>query len=225
VSTPLLDAELERFGRDLAAGATPVPARRGVRRLSVAVAVAVLLLVPGAIAGVDALFLTDDRPHLEPPPGYTVPKVTGPAVPVTAGELPAGSWAAYAVRCGERASVVVVSPTGSRTSAACGAVPPGGEWRTPPFVPSTFYDGEIQTTFIYAAVPASVARVRIELPGGVRETATTAVPDAAKTLGLDVRFVVLAVPGNAHVREAIAFVRLGHVLSRCDDDGHCANGG
>ena len=229
MSTPMLDIELARFGDDLmAAAATPAPRRGRARRLTIAAAVGLALLVPGAIAAVDSLFLTADRPMIEPPPGYTVPKVAGPAVPVASGDLPAGAWHAYAVRCGTHASIVVVSPNGSRTSAACGAVPPGGQRPAPLFAPSTFYDGDVQTTFIYAAVPYSVARVRLDLAGHARsgsirlpgagrsrhELVPISVPEAVSKLRLNVNFVVLALPGEQDVKQAVALDAHGKVLAR-----------
>lgn len=229
MSTPMLDAELARFGDDLvAAAATPALRRRRARRLTIAVAVGLALLVPGAIAAVDSLFLTADRPMIEPPPGFTVPKVVGPAVRIASGDLRAGTWSAYAVRCGGRASIVVVSPNGSRTSAACGAVPPGGRRPAPVFAPSTFYDGDVQTTFIYAAVPFSVARVRLDLAGHAQsgtvrlpgagpsrhELVPTSIPDAVSKLRLNVKFVVLAVPGEQDVKQAVALDAQGKVLAR-----------
>jgi hypothetical protein len=215
MSTPLLDMDLDRFGRDLLTAAAPAarPARK--RRLAVAVAIALLLLVPGAIAAVDRLFLAADHPMIEPPPGYTVPKVVDPGVVVASGNVSTGPWTAYAVGCGERVSVVIVTRTG-RNSAACGAVRPGAPTKAAVFAPSTMYDGIAQTTWIYAAVPATVNRVTLDLSGRARDgqivlpgagpshhvLAPISAPEAAKALGRDVKFVVLAVPGDQRVEAA-----------------------
>lgn len=238
--TPRLDAELERFGQDLLASAAAAPKRQlPRRRLVVAVALAVLLLVPGAIAAVRELFINDDRPMLEPPPGYTVPAVSGAPVEVASGDTKLGPWHAYAVRCGSGVSIVVVQPDGTRNSAACGAVPAGGGRPAPAaFAPGTSYDGLSQTTWIYAAVPATVAAISLDLSGRDKDGSITlpgggpshheieprSVPRAAATLERDVKFVVLAVPGDQRVTAATARDSSGRVVSRCDGTS-CENTG
>jgi hypothetical protein len=215
VRTPLLDRDLDRFGRDLLAAAAPAARPARTRRLVAAVAVALLLLVPGAVATVDRLFLSADRPMLEPPTGYTVPKVTDPGVVVASGKVATGPWTAYAVGCGGRVSVVIVTRTG-RNSAACGAVRPGAPAKPEVFVPSTMYDGVAQTTWIYAAVPATVTLVTLDLRGRARDgqiklpgagpshhvLTPIASPQASRALGRDVKFVVLALPGDQRVKAA-----------------------
>lgn len=217
MSTPLLDADLDRFGRDLLTSAAPVAKTTRKRRLVIAVAVALLLLVPGAIAAVDHLFLTADRPRLEPPPGYTVPTPVVSGVAVASGHVSTGPWSAYAVRCGDRVGLVIVMATG-RGSAACGAVRPGKAREASLFAPSTTYDGTAKTTWIYGAVPATVNRVTLDLSGRAQDGPVTlpgagrsrhvltpvAVPQAAKALGRDVKFVVLVLPGDQRVKAAAA---------------------
>jgi hypothetical protein len=135
--------------------------------------------------------------------------------------------------------VVIGLPDGSRTSAACGAVRAAGARAPAAFAPSTTYDGATQTTFIYAAVPPTVARVSLDLNGRGRDggitlpgagpshidTVPTRVPAATKALGADTGFVVVAVPGDQRIQSSQAFDASGRVLSHCDDNGGCTSGG
>lgn len=244
LQTPRLDAELERFGQQLLEAAetetaAPSRRRRPSRRLTLTLTLALLLLVPATIASVDRFFLADDRPMREPPPGFTVPRVQGPVVDVTAGQTAdGGAWRAYGVRCGTRVSVVIVMPDGTRTSAACGAVRRGQRRAAAPaFAPATTYDGVSQTTFIYAAVPPTVAQVHVELSGRAQDgpiklpgagrsqlrLAPLAVADARAKLRRNVRFIVVVRPGDQRVLRATARDAAGRVLSRCRG-GRCEPG-
>jgi hypothetical protein len=179
--------------------------------------------------------LNDDRPMLEPPPGFTVPRVSGAPAEVASGTTKSGLWRAYAVHCGSGVSVVIVMPDGTRTSAACGAVPTNHARPAPAaFAPGTAYDGLSQTTWIYATVPSEVAAISLDLDGRAEDgsmklpgagpshhdVSPRAVPGAAGSLGLDVKFVVLALAGDQRVVDATATDAHGRVLSRCDNS-HC----
>jgi hypothetical protein len=186
------------------------------RRLALAVTLAFVVAVPAALGTFDSVF-SSDRPHLQPPPGFTTPAVVGPATEIASGHIGAGTWHALVVRCGTgpgaRASIVVVTPNGSRNSAACGAVPPGGPRPVPAFAPSTMYEGDSQTTYIYAAVAATVTQVSLDLDGRARlpgagpshhDIVPIDSPAARAALGLNVRFVVIAMPGDQRVVKAVA---------------------
>jgi hypothetical protein len=201
-ATPVLNAEMFRFGDALEHVQRPVRmrARRGL-----AVALAALAIgVPGAIAGGRALLIGDgDQAQIQPPPGYIAPRAIGTGVVVASGRLDAGPWVAYAVACGGRAGVVIVTPDGSRNGAACGGIRPGAQRKVRAFAPSTLYDGQTRTTFIYATVPSKVNGVAVDLGDRVLELSSTVVPEANRALKMDVRFIVAAVPGEKSVRRAI----------------------
>jgi hypothetical protein len=240
--TPVLDSELERFQRDLLAAAARTPARRfsvpRSQRLVLAVVIVFVLAVPAALGAFGSLF-SNDRPQLSPPPGYSVPQVVGSGTEIASGTVSGGAWHAYAVRCGSgaaaRASIVVVTPNGSRNSAACGAIPPGGPRAVPTFAPSLLYDGDAQTTWIFESVPSRVARVTLNLVGHAKSGPVTLPgagpshheltpienPEAQRDIGLDVKFVVLAVAGEQEIEAADAFDAAGQLISHCDENTHC----
>ena len=232
--TPILNEELARFGRDLERAG-----RRRTRRVSrpLVIALAVLAVtVPAAVGGVVGLLPGDgDHAQLTPPPGYVAPRAIGTGVEVASGHVSTGRWIAYAVACGGRAGVVVRLPDGSGNGAGCGAVRPGSHPPAPSFAPGTLYDGITQTTFIYAATPPRVARVRLDLVGraqdgplklpgagrGHLELTPQSVPAADKALRMTVGFVVAAVPGEQSVKTAEALDQSGQVITRCGSAGAC----
>lgn len=132
-----LDELIDGFGGELAAAAAARPSARrrlldAASRPAVAVVGALAVVAPAAAAGV-YLAGEGDHPHIAPAPGHVQPAMGSTAV-VASGEIAAGHWTASASVCryGARAQVAlsVRSPTGSRTSATCGAIdpasPPGG---------------------------------------------------------------------------------------------------
>jgi hypothetical protein len=197
-----------------------------------------MVAVPTALGGFGSVF-TNDRPQLPPPPGYSVPQVVGSGIEIASGAVGGGAWRAYVVRCGSgaaaRASIVIVTPNGSRNSAACGAIPPEGPRAMPSFAPSSLYDGEAQTTWIFESVPSRVARVTLDLVGHEKSGPVTlpgAGPShheltpienavAQRDIGLDVKFVVLAVAGEQDIEGADAFDAAGQLISHCDENTHC----
>lgn len=232
--TPMLNEELARFGRDLQR-AGHRRARRVSRPLVIALAV-LAVTVPAAVSGVVGLLPGDgDHAQLTPAPGYVTPHAIGTGIEVASGDVSTGRWIAYAVACGGRAGVIVRLPDGSGNGAGCGAVRPGSLRAAPSFAPSTLYDGTTQTTFIYAATPPTVARVRLDLVGraqdgpiklpgagpGHLELTPQNVPAADKALRMTVGFVVAAVPGEQSVKAAEALDNGGRVITRCGRAGAC----
>jgi hypothetical protein len=232
--TPILNAELARFGRDLQRAG-----RRRTRRVSRPLIIALAALTvaaPAAVGGIVGLLPGDgDHAQLTPPPGYVAPRAIGTGVEVASGEVSTGPWIAYAVACGGRAGVVVRLPDGSGNGAGCGAARPGSHPAAPTFAPGTLYDGATQTTFIYAATLPSVAHVRLDLVGWAQdgplklpgagpshlELRPASIPAADKALRMTVGFLVAAVPGEQSVKAAEALAADGHVITRCGPTGAC----
>jgi hypothetical protein len=232
--TPILNAEMARFGRELQRAQARRP--RSLSRPLIIAFAALAITVPAA-GGVALRLLPGDGEHaqLTPPRGYVASRAVGTGVEVASGEVSSGHWIAYAVACGGRAGVVVRLPDGSGNGAGCGAVRPGSHPAGPSFAPSTLYDGATQTTFIYAATSPAVARVRLDLAGRAEdgpmrlpgagpshlELTPRSVPAADQALRMTVGFVVAAVPGEQDVKAAEAIEAQGRVITRCGSTGGC----
>jgi hypothetical protein len=231
------DAILAGLGRDLhrAWRRPPRRSRLASWRRGLALTIAMLVLVPTAIAARDAIWAPPPArlPDSARPPGAVAPQHAGEQVYVAAGELRDVAWRLSASAC-DYASVRAVGVFlsvpggggGARCDVATGAAGMGG---VSPRVLSerlvqTYFDPVANRTWAFGAMPADVRAVDVSATGA--STTVASAPADAEAIGRGglppgMRVFVAALEGARDVPLVTAHDGSGDVLLVCRN-GRCA---
>ena len=231
------DAILTELGRDLhrAWRRPPRRARLAGWRRSAIVALAMLFLVPTALAARDAIWAPAPAPLPESarPPGSVAPSHAGEQVYVADGELRGVSWRLSASACdygGVRAVGVFLSVPGGGGGARCDIASgaPGAGGVSPRILATrlvqTYFDPVANRTWAFGALPAAARRV--DVAATAARATIAAVPADAEAVGkgglpAGMRVFVAALDGAREVPLVTARDAAGTVLLVCRD-GRCA---
>jgi hypothetical protein len=231
------DAILAELGRDLhrAWRRPPRRARLARWRRGVAVAVAMLVLVPTAIATRDAIWAPAPArlPDSARPPGAVAPERAGEQVYVAAGKLRGVAWRLSASACdygSVRAVGVFLSVPGGGGGARCDvAAGVDGIGGVSPRVLSerlvqTYFDPVANRTWAFGAMPAGVRDVDVAATGA--RTTVASAPADIEAIGRGdlpegMRVFVAALEGARDVPLVTAHDGAGDVLLVCRN-GRCA---
>ena len=232
------DAILGELGRDLhrAWRRPPRRARLAGWRRSVVVAIAMLVLVPTAIAARSAIWAPAPAPLPDSarPPGAVAPQHAGEQVYVADGELRGVAWRLSASACdyaSVRAVGVFLSVPGGGGGARCdiasGGV--GGVGGVSPAILAerlvqTYFDPVTNRTWAFGALPAAARDVDV-VATGASATVASAPADAEAVgkggLPAGMRTFVAALDGARDVPLVTARDASGAVLLVCRN-GRCA---
>lgn len=230
------DAILAELGRDLhrAWRRPPRRARLAGWRRSAVVVLAMLLLVPTALAARDAIWAPAPArlPQSARPPGSVVPSHAGDQVYVAGGALRGVAWRLSASACDYatvRAVGVFLTVPGGGGGARCDiASGPGAGGVSPRILATrlvqTYFDPVANRTWAFGALPAAARSVDVAATGA-RATAVVAPadPEAIGKGGLPagMRVFVTALDGARDVPLVTARDASGAVLLVCRN-GRCA---
>jgi hypothetical protein len=230
------DAILAELGRDLHRAWRRPPRRSRLAgwRRSVAVAVAMLVLVPTALAARDAIWAPAPAPLPESarPPGAVTPQRAGEQVYVADGVLRGVAWRLSASACdygSVRAVGVFLSVPGGGGGARCDIASgaPGAGGVSPSILATrlvqTYFDPVANRTWAFGALPAAARSVDVAATGA--RATTAAMPadgDAIGKGGLPqaMRVFVAALDGARDVPLVTARDGAGAVLLVCRS-GRC----
>jgi hypothetical protein len=228
------DAILAELGRDLR-GAWRRPPRRsrlaGWRR-SAAVALAMLVVVPTALATRDVVWAPSPAqlPDSARLPGAVQPRHAGDQVYVAGGSLRGVAWRLSASSCdyaAVRAVGVFLTVPGGGGGARCDIASDGAGGVTPKVLAErlvqTYFDPVAGRTWAFGALPAAARRVAV-VATGARSTVIAAPADATAVgrgdLPAGMRVFVAALDGARDVPLVTARDSAGQVLLVCRD-GRC----
>ena len=231
------DAVLAELGRELHRAWRRPPRRSRVAgwRRSAVVAVAMLFLVPTALAARDAIWAPAPAPLPESarPPGAVVPAHAGEQVYVADGALRGVAWRLSASSCdygAVRAVGVFLSVPGGGGGARCdiaSGVPQAGGV-SPRILATrlvqTYFDPVANRTWAFGALPAAARGVEVAATGArVAAAAAPADAEAVRKGGLPagMRVFVAALDGAREVPLVTARDGAGAVLLVCRN-GRCA---
>jgi hypothetical protein len=232
------DAILAELGRDLHRAWRRPPRRSRLAgwRRSAVVAVAMLVLVPTALAARDAIWAPAPAPLPQSarPPGAVAPRHAGEQVYVADGVLRGVSWRLSASACDYgtvRAVGVFLSVPGGGGGARCDIASgvPGTDGGVSPGILATrlvqtYFDPVADRTWAFGAMPAAVRSVDVAATGArVRVGAAPAAREAIAKGGLPagMRTFVAALDGARDVPLVTARDAWGAVLLVCRN-GRCA---
>jgi hypothetical protein len=231
------DAILAELGRDLHRAWRRPPRRSRLAgwRRSVVVALAMLVLVPTALAARDAIWAPAPAPLPESarPPGSVLPRHAGDQVYVAEGVLRDVAWRLSASACDygtvRAVGVFLTVPGGgggARCDIASGATGAGGV--SPSILATrlvqTYFDPVANRTWAFGAMPATVRSVDVAATGArVTVSAAPAAAAAVARGGLPagMRLFVAALDGAREVPLVTARAASGAVLLVCRN-GRCA---
>ncbi len=235
-STREPDEILGELGRDLH-DAWRRPPRRSLLvgwRRSAVVALAMLVLVPTAIATRDAIWAPAPAtlPHAARPPGSVAPEHAGDQVYVAGGELRGVTWRLSASACdyaAVRAVGVFLTVPGGGGGARCDIASGEGAGGLSPQILAerlvqTYFDPVANRTWAFGALPAAARSVDVAATGArVRVGSTPADAEAIGKGGLpaSMRVFVAALDGAREVPLVTVRDASGTVLLVCRD-GRCA---
>ncbi len=227
---------LGELGRDLH-GAWRRPPRRSLLagwRRSAVIAVAMLVLVPTAIAARDAIWAPAPAtlPDSARPPGAVTPEHAGDQVYVAGGQLRGVTWRLSASACdyaAVRAVGVFLTVPGGGGGARCDIASGDGAGGLSPRILAerlvqTYFDPVANRTWAFGALPAAARSVEVAATGArVRVASTPADAEAIGKGGLpaSMRVFVAALDGARDVPLVTARDASGAVLLICRD-GRCA---
>ena len=231
------DAVLAELGRDLHRTWRRPPRRSrlaGWRRSGV-VALAMLFVVPTALAARDAIWAPAPAPLPDSarPPGSVAPSHAGEQVYVAAGDLRGVAWQLSASACdyaGVRAVGVFLSVPGGGGGARCDIASgvPGAGGVSPQILArrlvQTYFDPVANRTWAFGALPSGARRVEVAATGA--RVTVPAAPADAEAVGKGdlpggMRVFVAALDGAREVPLVTARDASGAVLLVCRD-GRCA---
>ena len=231
------DAVLSELGRDLHRAWLRPPRRSRLAgwRRSAVVALAMLFVVPTALAARDAIWAPAPAPLPDSarPPGAVAPSHAGEQVYVAAGELRGVAWQLSASACDYarvRAVGVFLSMPGGGGGARCDiASGAGGAGGVSPEILATrlvqtYFDPVAHRTWAFGALPSGARRVDVAATGA--RASVPAVPADAEAIGkgdlpAGMRVFVAALDGAREVPLVTARDAAGAVLLICRD-GRCA---
>jgi hypothetical protein len=231
------DAILGALGRDLHRAWRRPPRRSRLAgwRRSVVVAVAMLAIVPSALAARDAIWAPAPArlPDSAQLPGAVVPEHAGNQVYVAAGDLRGVAWRLSASACDYAAvravGVFLTVPGGgggARCDIASGAPDTGGV--SPRILAErlvqTYFDPLANRTWAFGAMPAAVRTVDVAATGA--RVTVPSIPADAEAIGngglpAGMRVFVAALEGARDVPLVTARNAAGRVLLICRN-GRCA---
>lgn len=202
------------------------------RRLA-AVALAVLVVVPSALAARDAIWAPDPAPLPDAvrPPGAVTPERTGAQVYVAAGTVRGTPWRVSASAC-EYGTVRVVgvflTVPGGGAGTRCDVATDGGGGLTPRALErrlvQTYFEPASGRVWVFGVVPARIATVDLATATTSARVRTVAAdPDAVGQGDLPegMRVFVAALDGVSDVPTATARDAAGRVLLVCHE-GRCS---
>jgi hypothetical protein len=230
------DAVLGTLGRDLHRAWRRPPRRSRLAgwRRSAVVAVAMLVLVPTALAARGAIWAPPPAslPQSARPPGAVAPEHAGEQVYVAAGELRGVAWRLSASACDYAAvravGVFLTVPGGgggARCDIAAGSTVGGVSPRVlAERLVQTYFDPVANRTWTFGALPAAARRVDV-VATGARATVASAPADPEAIgkgdLPAGMRTFVAALEGAREVPLVTVRDRAGAVLLVCRN-GRCA---
>jgi len=231
------DGVLTELGRDLHRAWRRPPRRSRLAgwRRSIVVALAMLFVVPTALAARDAIWAPAPAPLPDSarPPGSVAPSHAGEQVYVAAGELRGVAWQLSASACdyaGVRAVGVFLSVPGGGGGARCDIASgaPGAGGVSPEILATrlvqTYFDPVADRTWAFGALPSGARRVDVAATGA-RVTVAAAAADAEAIgkgdLPPGMRVFVAVLGGAREVPLVTARDGAGDVLLVCRN-GRCA---
>ena len=230
------DAILGALGRDLhrAWRRPPRRARLAGWRRSIVVAIAMLVLVPTALAARSAIWAPAPAPLPDSarPPGAVAPQHAGEQVYVADGELRGVAWRLSASACdyaSVRAVGVFLSVPGGGGGARCDIASGSGLGGVSPAILAerlvrTYFDPVANRTWAFGALPAAARDVDVVATGASATVASA--PADAEAIGkgglpAGMRTFVAALDGARDVPLVTARDASGAVLLVCRN-GRCA---
>ncbi len=230
------DAILAELGQDLRAAWARKPRRASLSRWprGLVLVLALLALVPTALATRDAIWAPDPAPLPDAarPPGSVAPQRAGAQVYVAAGAQGGVSWRLTASACDYgrvRAVGVFLTVPGGGGGARCDvASTQPGVGVSPSALAhrlvQTYFDPVARRTWAFGALPAAARSVEVTATNGARASvaATPADPDAVAKGGLPagMRIFVAALDGAHNVPLVVARDAGGRTLLVCRE-GRC----
>ncbi len=229
------DKILAELGRDLHRAWRRPPRRSRLAgwRRSIVVAVAMLVLVPTALAARDAIWAPAPAtlPESARPPGSVAPQHAGEQVYVADGVLGGVAWRLSASACdygSVRAVGVFLSVPGGGGGARCDlAGAPGGGGVSPSILATrlvqTYFDPVANRTWAFGALPGAARSVDVAATGA--KATAAAAPADGEAIGKGglpdgMRVFVAALPGARDVPLVTARDAGGAVLLVCRN-GRC----
>jgi hypothetical protein len=229
------DAILAELGHDLHRAWRRPPRRSRIAswRPGLLLALAMLVIVPTAVATRDAIFAPAPGrlPDAVRPPGAVVPRHAGEQVYVAAGSLRGVAWRLSASACdyGDvRAVGVFLSVPGGGGGARCDLATRGTGLGVSPDVLAhrlvqTYFDPVANRTWAFGALPSDAREVDVRATAGQATVASMpADPEAVAKgdLPAGMRVFVAALDGPGDVPTVAARDASGRVLLTCEE-GRC----